>query len=278
MGSREQAVCRRLCCAGGDAIMDLGLKDRVAFVAGSSRGIGKGIARAFLREGCRTVITGRGAADLELAAAELKSSAPEAEILAVPGDMSDRDTVRAALKATVDRWGSIDCVVANIGSGRSKPGWQLSRSDWDASFDLNLWPSVQLAAEALAVMTPAGKGSLVFIASITAVESTAAPMPYSAAKAALVNYAANLARVAARDNIRVNCVAPGNILFEGGSWERHLALRRGEVLDYIRAEVPQNRFGSVEEIADVAVFLSSDRAAFVTGACWTVDGGQTRSS
>ena len=127
------------------------------------------------------------------------------------------------------------------------------------------------------MMAPAGKGSLVFIASITAVEGTVAPLPYSAAKAALVNYAGNLARVAACDNIRVNCVAPGNVLFEGGSWERHLEQRRDEVLKYIRAEVPQNRFGTVDEIADVAVFLSSDRAGFVTGACWTVDGGQTRS-
>jgi 3-oxoacyl-[acyl-carrier protein] reductase len=108
------------------------------------------------------------------------------------------------------------------------------------------------------------------------VESTPAPLPYSAAKAALINYAKNVSRLVGTNQVRVNCVAPGNILFPGGSWERHIEQRHDEVMNYIRTEVPLGRFGTPEEIADLVVFLSSDRASFITGACVIADGGQTR--
>jgi len=256
--------------------MELGLKNKVALVAGSSRGIGEGIASAFLREGARTVISGRDAGKLEQAKSSLASQWGGDQILAIAGDFAQPDVLARAFQETAARWGGVDCVVVNIGTGKSKPGWDVSREDWNLAFDQNFWPSVRIATEALRLMTSAGHGSILFIASITGLESTAAPLPYSAAKAALVNYSCNLARLAAPHNIRVNCVAPGNVLFPGGSWEKHLETRRQSVLDFIKAEVPQNRFGTVAEIADVVVFLSSERASFVTGACWTADGGQTR--
>jgi 3-oxoacyl-[acyl-carrier protein] reductase len=102
-------------------------------------------------------------------------------------------------------------------------------------------------------------------------------LPYSAAKAALLNYGKNVARAVGPHNVRVNCVAPGNILFPGGSWERHLLERHDDVQRQIEAEVPLQRFGRPEEVADLIVFLSSDRAAFMTGSCVVADGGQTRS-
>jgi 3-oxoacyl-[acyl-carrier protein] reductase len=119
-------------------------------------------------------------------------------------------------------------------------------------------------------------GSLLFIASIVAAEATPAPLPYSAAKAALVNYSKNLSRIIAADGIRVNCLAPGNVLFPGGSWEQHLKNRREEVERFIATNVPQKRFGTPEEIADFAVFLVSPLAGFATGGCYIMDGGQTR--
>ena len=104
-----------------------------------------------------------------------------------------------------------------------------------------------------------------------------APLPYSAAKAALINLSKNLARQAGPHNVRVNCVAPGNILFPGGSWEKHLEARAEEVHRFIQTEVPLRRFGRPEEIADAIAFLCSDRSSFITGACIVADGGQTRS-
>jgi 3-oxoacyl-[acyl-carrier protein] reductase len=123
----------------------------------------------------------------------------------------------------------------------------------------------------------ANGGSIVFISSIVGVEATPAPLPYSAAKAALLNYSKNLSRAVADKKIRVNSIAPGNILFPGGSWEKHLAARRASVEELIAKEVPQKRFGTPEEIAALATFLCSDVSGFATGACYVMDGGQTRS-
>ena len=257
--------------------MDLHLANKVVLVAGSSRGIGHASARAFLAEGCRTAITGRDSASLARAQAAFDSEFGPERVLACEGDLRQTAVIKKVLSNIRERWGQLDCLVANIGNGRGPVGWDVQESDWDRLFDENLWGSLRLIKEVLLDMTRARQGSIVLVASIVGVESTSAPLPYSAAKAALVNYGKNLARQVGPYNVRVNCVAPGNILFPGGSWERHLSERRDEVLQHINAEVPLQRFGRPEEIADLIVFLSSERAAFITGACMVADGGQTRS-
>jgi 3-oxoacyl-[acyl-carrier protein] reductase len=168
-------------------------------------------------------------------------------------------------------------LVANIGTGTARPGWDLGDRDWELSFEANLHASRRLIEAVLPGMLEHGRGSIVCIASIAGLESLNAPLTYSAAKAALVSYAKNLSRLVARRGVRVNVVAPGNVLFEGGSWARKVAERGDEVRRYIDAEVPAGRFGGADEIADAVTFLASDRAAFVTGACLVADGGQTRS-
>lgn len=251
----------------------------MVLVAGSSRGIGLATARAFLAEGCRTVITGRDAAVLAQARESLESESESAEerLLAYEGDLLDPEVIQSLLRAIDERWGRLDCLVANIGNGRGRVGWDQAESDWHRLLEGNLSGAYRLVQEVLPAMIRSGKGSIVVVASIVGLESTEAPLPYSAAKAALVSYAKNLARQVGSLNVRVNTVAPGNVLFPGGSWERHLAERPDEVMRQIASEVPLGRFGHPAEIADVIVFLSSDRAAFVTGSCVVVDGGQTRS-
>jgi 3-oxoacyl-[acyl-carrier protein] reductase len=142
---------------------------------------------------------------------------------------------------------------------------------------LNFFGSVNLAQAAMPLLAENGHGALLFVASITGVEATAAPLPYSAAKAALINYSKNLAGQVARLGVRVNCIAPGNVLFPGGSWERRLEKDKSKVMQMIESSVPLARFGTPEEIADIAVFLCSDAATFITGACFKADGGQTKS-
>lgn len=257
--------------------MDLRLEDKVVLVAGSSRGIGLATARAFLAEGCRTVITGRDGIALETARAALESEFGLERLMPYEGDLRDSEVIEALLTAIEERWGRLDCVVANVGSGRGAAGWDLQESDWHRLIEENLSSTYRLVQRVLPAMTRARQGSIVLVASIVGLESTAAPLPYSAAKAALVNYGKNLARQVGSFNVRVNSVAPGNVLFPGGSWERHLAERRDEVMQQIESDVPLRRFGQPEEIADLIVFLSSDRAAFITGACVVADGGQTRS-
>jgi len=257
--------------------MDLHLNDKVVLVAGSSRGIGLATARAFLAEGCRTAVTGRDGSALALATASLGSEFGQERLVALQGDLCDPDVIKSSLASVNHRWGQLDCLVANVGSGRGQIGWDLQESDWTLLFEENLACTYRLVQEVLPSMTGSRQGSIVLVASIVGLESTPAPLPYSAAKAALISYGKNLARQVGSFNVRVNSVAPGNILFPGGSWERHLVERPEEVMRQVETEVPLRRFGLPEEIADLIVFLSSGRAAFITGSCVVADGGQTRS-
>ena len=262
--------------------MDLQLQNQVVFIAGSSRGIGRAIASTLLAEGAHIVLTGRDEASLLAAAAELTTPATRDRILAVRGDFTHAETIARALDLTAKHFGRIDHLIANLGTGSGKPGWNPPEEEWHRLFELNFFASTRLTQAALPhllknpVADKGTRGSILYISSIVAVEATPAPLPYSAAKAALNNYAKNLARQLGPQGIRVNTLAPGNIFFPGGSWERHLANRREAVEHMLATEVPQGRFGTPEEIASLAAYLCSPLAAFATGACYIMDGGQTR--
>jgi 3-oxoacyl-[acyl-carrier protein] reductase len=257
--------------------VDLELQNKVAFIAGSSRGIGRAVAARFAMEGARVVLSGRNSEDLALAEREIRQQSPKAEIMHFCGDLTKEEGIRQALAEVNGRWGAPEIAVANIGTGRGQPGWRLNEEEFTRLWDMNFFSAARLAGEVLPGMIEKKRGVIIFIDSIAGVESSPAPLAYSSAKAALLNYMKNLSRQVAADGIRVNAVAPGNIFFPGGSWEKHLEARREEVLRYIAAEVPLNRFGKPEEIGDAVAFLASPRASFVTGTCLVADGGQTRS-
>lgn len=257
--------------------MELELKNTVAFVAGSSRGIGRAIAKAFLREGARVVVTGRNRDRLLEAASLLEREAGPGHVLPVQGDMTNTADIQNAMAMALKSFGPVDAVVANVGTGRAKSGWAVEPSDWQDVLRENLLGSVYLARAALEHMTRKKSGSITFITSIAGWESSGAPITYSAAKAALHSVMKDYARQAGPAGVRVNAVAPGNIFFEGGTWDSLQKEDPDKVDRYIAQEVPMKRFGFPEEIADAVLFLSSARAAFINGACLVVDGGQTRS-
>ena len=262
----------------GGVGMDMELKDKVVFVAGSSRGIGRAIAAALLVEGARVVITGRDEGSLEQARSEIAGVAGQDRVLAIAGDFADAGTIAKAFEQTVRAFGRIDHLVANLGTGSGKPGWEQTEEEWERLFAMNFFASVRLTQAVLPhLLANAEGGSVLYLGSIVGLEATPAPLPYSAAKAALLNYSKNLARQMGPQKIRVNTIAPGNIYFAGGSWERHLANRREAVEEMLTTEVPLGRFGTPEEIASLAVWLCSVQAGFATGGCYVVDGGQTRS-
>ena len=274
MGETEPLLATKL--AWGGRVMDLQLQNKVAFIAGSTRGIGRAIAQAFLAEGANVVVTGRQEKDVQKTASAFKTEFGNERVLEFSGDLCDSQLIAAVVAGTREQWGGIDCLVANVGSGTARPGWRLEHEDWDGVFETNFWSCTRVVEAVLPMMIERGHGSIVMTSSIVGVESVNAPLTYSAAKAAMVNYSKNLARGVGPNGIRVNCIAPGNILFPGGSWEKKLQEKREFFANYVQTEVALQRFGAPHEIANLVVFLASSRADFITGACVVADGGQTR--
>ena len=261
--------------------MDLELTGKVVFIAGASRGIGYGIAEAFLEEGARVAITGRSAGPLEAAETALLERFPDARLLAFSGDMTRTRDIRRALDATEAALGRVDIAVANVGGGEQAVGYDFDDAAWDAVIQENLTGSVRLMREMAQRLRARHAderqdANIVAISSIAGVDAMGGLLAYGASKAAINHFARNLAKELGRYDLRVNVVAPGNILFEGGAWARAIESQPDIWQPWVEREVALRRFGTVREIADAVLFVASPRASFVTGACFVVDGGQVR--
>ncbi len=258
--------------------MDLGLSDKVALITGSSKGLGFASARALVEEGARVVICARGPDALRTASADLERAAGRSDAIhAIEADVSTEAGVEAVVAGTVARFGRLDLLVNNV--GRAGGGGIVAATDaeWRDALDQTLFPAIRASRLAVPHLRRAGGGVILFIASIWGRES-GGRMTYNAVKAAEISLAKAMAQELARDNIRVNSLAPGSIMFEGGSWWRRQQEDPDGIRDFIRRELPFGRFGTAEEVGAVVAFLASPRASWVSGACITVDGGQSRSN
>lgn len=250
--------------------MELNLNQKNVLITGSSKGIGFGIAQAFLDEGANVLVNARG--DIDSSTFKLKN---KDQLFTVKADVSNPEGVKLISKKVSEVFkNKLDVIICNVGSGKSViPGSETSE-DWQESFQTNFFSTTN-TIEGLKNLV-AKNGSILCISSICGIEVLGAPLTYSAAKAALNSYVMGLSRVMAKEGVRVNAIAPGNILFEGSTWEQKLKDNEKGVKDMLDREVALKKLGSIEDISNMSLFLSSEKAKFITGSIIVIDGGQVR--
>jgi len=255
--------------------MDLQLTDKVAFVSGSGQGLGKSIAESFLEENARVIITDIHEGRLNTTEKELSDKYHPSNIFSFKGDLTKDKDISTCVEESINRFGRIDFLVANLGSGRSVTDWNPTEEEWDRIFDLNFNGARKLTNAIVPNMIKCGSGSIIYISSIAGKEVIGAPISYSVAKASLIAYSKNLSNNLSQKNIRVNTICPGNIFFENGTWDIKIKQNPQEVNEMLATKVPLKRFATPHEIANIVLFLSSNKASYITGSCIIADGGQT---
>ncbi len=251
--------------------MDLELKGKKALVTGGSRGLGRAAALALAGEGCDVAIVARTPETLEATAAEIRDIGVNAR--AIRADVTDPDDVRRMVAEASAGLGGLDILIANAGGSAGGGLLEASDEDWQFTLDMNLMHAVRAVRAATPFFKDRGGGAIVVVASVTGM-TPSAPAQYGVAKAAEIYLAAALAMELAQHNIRINAVAPGSIMFDGGGWAKRLEEQPEAMERFADQQFPFKRLGKPEEIGDVIAFLVSARASWITGTTISVDGAQ----
>ena len=257
--------------------MDLGIKDRVAVVAASSRGLGQAVARGLAREGAKLALCARASAPLDAAAEEIRRETG-AEVMTRALDVTDYDAVRGFVAAVVERFGRLDICVANAGGPPAKSFAETTMEDWRAAADLNLMSTVYFAKEALPVMQRQQWGRFIAITSVAVKQPVEGLILSNAVRSAVSGLIKTLANEYGRYGVLVNNVCPGyTATARLVELSHRLAGKEGvdpaEIEDRWARQTALGRVGRPEEFADLVVFLASERATYITGAAIAVDGG-----
>ena len=256
--------------------MDLALQGRVAMITGGSHGLGKQAADSLAREGCKVSICARGKENLDATAAEFRSKGYE--VLAVQADVTNKEDLTRFHNDTVNTLGEADILVNNAGGRKGSVDFQETGvATFREGMEFNLMSAVELIALVLPHMREQRWGRIISVSSIYGREYGGS-IDYMTGKAALIAFSKHLALNLMKENVLVNCIAPGSIDFPGSSWDRFQQNSTPEqVAEFIDRNLPAGKFGWPEPIGDTVAFLASENASMITGTCLNVDGGQSRS-
>mgnify|MGYP001236835868 CR=1 FL=1 len=249
--------------------MELNLKNKKVLITGSTRGIGKAIAKEFSYYGSKVVLNSRDKSDL----IETSKSIPYSSW--VQADVTKALEAKYLVKKTIELMDNIDILICNVGSGNSaKPGKEEIR-DWEEMFSVNFYSAVNVIDAAKECLIKS-KGVIICISSICGSNYIKdAPITYSTSKAALNSYIKLSAKLFGKFGVRINGIAPGNIIFEGSVWDKKIKENSSKVKNFLHEDVPLSRLGKPIEIAKLACFLASEVSSFATGDIWRIDGGQS---
>jgi 3-oxoacyl-[acyl-carrier protein] reductase len=255
--------------------MDLALADKCAIVTGGSRGLGLAAARALVGEGANVVVCARGEGRLRQAAVEIGAvAASGARVATVVADVSTAAGVRAVVDAAISTFNRLDVVINNVGLGKGGSVEATTDAEWQEAFDQTLFPVVRLSRLAVPHLRKQG-GAIVIVSSIFGREA-GGRMTYNAVKAAEISLTKSMAQQLAKDQIRVVSIAPGSILFEGGSWWKRQQDDPKGIAEFIKNELPFGRFGRPDEVGAAIAFVASPKASWISGTTIVVDGCQSR--
>lgn len=262
--------------------VDLGLEGRVAIVSGGSQGIGREIALLLASEGAHLVIAARRTEVLERTAVEIRELGRR--VVAVAADVATPEGPAAIADAALDAFGRVDIVINNAGKGHNKALDALTDEDWYASIDLNLMSAVRMCRALVPQMRDRGWGRVVNISTRVALEPDPYFAAYGAAKAGLVNFSKSLANAYSREGVLTNCIVPGLIRSEAidqaaqkSAAETGLSVEEVMARTLKQRPIPAGRLGEPSDVAGLVALLCSEHGSWITGACFTVDGGIVRS-
>lgn len=257
--------------------MDLGLKGKVAFVAGGSQGLGKAVAMELCREGARVAICALDDPELPKAVEEVRQTTA-GEIIGIPADLSDAEQARGFIRKGLEYFGSVDILVNNAGGPPDRTFLEVDDDQWNLGIRLNLMSTIIMTREVVPILMEKRWGRIINMTSISVKQPIDGLILSNTVRSGVIGFAKTLSNELAKYNVTVNNVCPGYTMTER---VRKLAIdvaqKRGSTPEAVvkgwESLIPMGRLGTPEEFAALVTFLASERSGFITGASIQIDGG-----